>query len=422
MHIVILAVGSRGDVQPYVALGRGFQRAGHAVRLATSEEFACFVKGAGLDFAPVAGNPRASLAEDSGQRWLDSGRNGLLFVYRLVRLLRPFLDHFLTSCWDAGQGADAVVYSPLGFAGYHIAEKLGVPGFAASVQPLGRSRFYANLIVPPNLQLPGSFNWASHLIGEQLTWQLIRPGLSRWRRRRLGLPAEPFFGPFDRMYREPKVPFLYGFSQAVVPRPPDWPTWHHVTGYWCLERPAGWTPPPDLVDFLKAGPPPVSVGFGSMATRDADAIVEATVAGLRQAGRRGILLAGWSRFGQKSFGDDVFLVDEVPHDWLFPQMAAIVHHGGAGTTAAALRSGVPSIAVPFFADQPFWAQRIGDLGVGPAPIPRKELSAERLATAIDVATTDRSMQARARALGERLRTEDGVAAAVEAFSLEVQRA
>jgi UDP:flavonoid glycosyltransferase YjiC (YdhE family) len=188
-----------------------------------------------------------------------------------------------------------------------------------------------------------------------------------------------------------------------------------MTGYWFLDRPQGWQPPAALVDFLQAGPPPVVVGFGSITVRDPEETTVLVLSALRAARQRGLLLTGWGGLSQADLPDDVFKLEAVPHDWLFPRAAAVVHHGGAGTTAAALRAGVPSIVVPNFMDQPFWAQRVVALGAGPRPIPRNRLNAARLSAALRAAVEDESFRARAAAVGRRLRAEDGVGRAVEAF-------
>jgi UDP:flavonoid glycosyltransferase YjiC (YdhE family) len=201
---------------------------------------------------------------------------------------------------------------------------------------------------------------------------------------------------------------LYGYSAHVLPRPTDWGDFIHVTGYWFLEPPAGWQPPSDLVQFLEAGPPPVYIGFGSMFSRDPEATADLAIQALARSGQRGVLYGGWGGLKKAQLPETVFMADALPHSWLFPRMAAIVHHGGAGTTAAALRSGIPSIVTPFFGDQPFWGQRVAALGAGPQPIPRRRLTVDSLAKAIQIARTDEKMHKRAADLGERIRAERGI--------------
>jgi UDP:flavonoid glycosyltransferase YjiC (YdhE family) len=226
------------------------------------------------------------------------------------------------------------------------------------------------------------------------------------------MPPASLAGPFEQLYEE-QTPSLYAFSPLVAPPPRDWPDWIRVTGYWFLEPPEDWQPQPELLDFLDAGPPPVYIGFGSMTNRKPTESAELALEALKKSGQRGILLRGWGGLTKEDLPKDVFVLDAIPHLWLFPRMAAVIHHGGAGTTGVGLRSGVPSVVVPHFADQPFWGERVHTLGVGPRPIPRWRLTASGLAKAIRRAVEDGEMHSRAALLGEQLRAEQGVQRAVE---------
>jgi UDP:flavonoid glycosyltransferase YjiC (YdhE family) len=411
MRITILTVGSRGDVQPYVALGVGLKGAGHDVRLATHEPFRDFVASNGLEFAPLGADPKQILAGREGQSWLQSGDSLIRFVGRFLRLFRPLLERNLAYTSAACVGSEAIVYSPLAFAGQHVAEALGVPSYQAAVQPATPTREFPIFPLAGKRSWGGTYNRLSYTLYEQAAWQGLRAVVNRWRKEVLGLPKFPVIAPF-KQYRESGVPHLYAFSAAVVPKPSDWPDWHHIAGYWFLDRPAAWQPSADIVDFLDAGPPPVYVGFGSMIAKDPAELFDVALAALRRTGQRGVLSTGWMGADHAHLPDDVFGIESIPHDWLFPKMKAVVHHGGAGTTAAGLRAGVPSVVTPFFADQPFWAHRVKVLGVGPPPVPQKRITAERLAAAIQTATSDDGMRARAASLGERIRADDGVCTAV----------
>jgi UDP:flavonoid glycosyltransferase YjiC (YdhE family) len=209
-----------------------------------------------------------------------------------------------------------------------------------------------------------------------------------------------------------QIPILYSYSATVIPKPANWRDRHHVTGYWFLDAAADFVPPADLVDFLAAGSPPICIGFGSMTGRDPAATTAIVLDALEQTGQRGILLSGWGGIGQMALPNTVFQLESAPHDWLFPKVSAVVHHGGAGTTAAGLRAGVPAIVVPFFSDQPFWGDRLAKLGVAPQPIPKKTLTVERLTTALQAVTADHTMRSRAATIGEKIRAENGVQTAV----------
>ncbi len=408
-RIVMLSVGSRGDLQPYVALGKGLIRAGYRVCLATHPPYRSFVERHGLEFAPLEGDPPRIIQDERAKAWLESGRNLFAAMRRMQSLFRDLYHQMFVDIWHACQGADAVIYAPLAMPAYFAAEKLGIPHIAAPLIPLGRSREYPSISFPRTL--PRWLNPISHTLSEQIFWQAIRRPFNRAIQEVLGMSPLPLWGPYRRLYGE-SLPFLYGFSAHVFPRPADWPAHHHITGYWFLDHDPDWQPPADLVDFLEAGPPPVYVGFGSMVGRDPERTAEIVLAALRRSDQRGVLLRGWGGLQATDLPDDVIMVSDVPHDWLFPRMAAVVHHGGAGTTAAGLRAGVPTVVVPFFVDQPFWGERVHALGVGPRPILQKKLTVARLTEAIRQAVNDLAVRDRAAALGRRIRQEDGVKTAV----------
>jgi len=241
--------------------------------------------------------------------------------------------------------------------------------------------------------------------------------VSDGRRDTFGLPPWPLLGPYARFRREAR-PTLMAFSRHVLPRPIDWHTGIDVTGYWFLERPSAWQPSADLVGFLEAGPPPVYIGFGSMTLTDSEATAALVLAAVAQVGCRAVLAAGWGGLTPKVFPRNVFALEEAPHDWLFPRMVAVVHHGGAGTTAAALRAGVPSVVVPFMGDQFFWARILARKGVAAEAVPRTQLSISALSRAVSLTLKDHSMRQRAAVLSALIHEEDGVgraAARIEAL-------
>lgn len=420
MRFVILAVGTRGDVQPLVALGRGLRQAGHHVRLATYPIFQELTESAGLEFFRLEGNSQEQLKQEEGQAMLAAGGSSARYMLHGIRLFRTYLERLLLDTWEACQGAEAIINPHNAIAGPHIAKRLGIPCYLAWFSPVYRTRAFPLPIGAADLHLGGTFNELTYIAAEQFAWHFLRRQINRWRKETLNLAPLPFRGPSLLPITNPYgrrsdcgPPLLYGYSPLVVPKPLDWPDRLHVTGYWFLDHASDWQPPARLADFLAAGPPPVYIGFGSMIDRDPEALTNAALEALKRTGQRGILLSGWSGLNSAHLPDEVLQVESVPHDWLFPHTAAVVHHGGAGTTATGLRAGVPSIIVPFAGDQPFWGKRIAELGVGPAPIPHKQLTAERLADAIRAAISDTGMRARVAALAERIRAEDGVAYTVE---------
>lgn len=395
MRITILAIGSRGDVQPYVALGLGLQAAGYQVQLASYARFEGFVTNRGLDFAPVGADPQAYI-------------QALAKNVDYWRIFCDNLERLLADCWECCQGTEAIIYSQVALPGYHIAEKLKIPCFAAYTNPLTRTRAFPHPLYTTDINLGGTYNWLTYVIHEQLRWQPVRKKINYWRQETLNLPPVPFTGVY-RQQQQQKIPILHCFSPDVIPKPDDWAAWAHVTGYWFLDAP--WQPPIELVNFIKSGSPPVYIGFGSMGEHNPRAMIDLGLNTLAQIGQRGILLT--SGDSDVELPDHVLAIASVPHDWLFPLCSAVVHHGGAGTTAAALRAGVPSIITPFGVDQPFWGKQVANLGVGTSPIPQKQLTAEKLAAAISVAINDKTICDRALILSQKIRAEDGVKCAVE---------
>ncbi|MQY05537.1 glycosyltransferase [Actinomadura macrotermitis] len=403
-RIVIFAAGSRGDIQPCVALGQALRARGDEVRLVASTRYEQLTLGAGLELAPLTADPTEIMTSDAGQELLAGGRNPVTFLSGFRRIIRPLAERLLAESLDACKGADLVLGPTIGMMPGHIGQHLGVPWALIHFQPSEPTRAFAHPFVPKGVRLGGWGNRASYTAVDQVAWQIARPFINPWRRDALGLAPLPLRLP------RPDVPVLACFSPEVVARPADWPANVHLTGYWFLDEPA-WEPPAELAAFLAAGPPPVYAGFGSMVPKDA-ALTDLTVrTALRLAGVRGVVQ------GDPATSDDQILaVRDVPHSWLFPRMAAVVHHGGAGTTAAGLRAGVPTVVCPFFGDQPYWGERVAALGAGPAPLPFGALTVPRLARKIRQAVGTPRTVARAAALGVRIRAENGVARAVELLS------
>ena len=399
MRICILTIGTRGDVQPYIALGLGLKAAGHEVTISTLEEFKPLVHGYQLHHDTLRGDFLKAAQGATGQK----GDNPLKLIRQYIEMAKDTL----ADEWTSAQKAEVFIYSPAAFGAYHIAEKLGIPSFSAFPAPLySPTREFPSPFFPfSNL---GPFNKLSHQFFANLGPMMYRSPINKFRKDVLGLP--PAKG--ENMLRGKPVTKLYAYSEAVLPRPADWDESSVVTGYWFLDAPIGWQPDPALVQFLQEGSTPVYVGFGSMFMNGGAHRTEIVLNALKLAGQRGILATGWGGLTADNAPKDVFVLDAVPHDWLFPKVAAVIHHGGAGTTGAALRAGKPTVICPFIGDQPFWGRRVAELGVGPSPIPQVRLTAERLANAIKSAVTDDNIRQRAAFLGETIRAENGVERAV----------
>lgn len=411
--ITLVTIGSWGDMQPFLALGLGLQAEGFRVKLVTHGSYREVITQRGLAFDPLPMDPQTLLASDLGLAWLESGNNPLPFLHQVRKIGLHYRDEMLTALENATAGADLLIYSTLSVFGYHLGQAFDIPSMAAPLQPMSRTRTWPSILSPASWELGGSYNWLTHVLVDQLLWQATRSIINPWRARSLSLPKLPVLrGPYPQL-RHQREPYLYGFSPNVIPKPSDWPTWHHLAGFWFLNRPAEWTPPAEVVDFLADGPPPVYIGFGSMIARKPERLTEIAIEALKRTGQRGILLSGWANLTQADLPDTIYKIESIPHDWLFPQMAALVHHGGAGTTSVGLRAGVPTIICPFFADQPFWAKRVLALGAGPPPIPQTHLSVDRLSQAIRQTVNNPAMRQRAQALGRAIRAEDGIGVAAQ---------
>ncbi len=418
MRVCVVALGTHGDVRPLLALAEGLSRAGDQVVFATHRYYEKMVTDRGLGFRAVEVNPRAVIDSSLGRGWVSSGTNPLRFVRHFRELAFSFGRELMEDCYRACRGTDVIVTGLLSyFATWNVAERLQVPLTAAFLQPVTPSRhlpsvLFAEMRGPAPVR--GVYNYASHLLVELLLWSVLRAQTNQMRADILDLPAVPRRHTFASNLRESLV--LYGYSPVVLPRPGDWTDDVQITGYWFLGGDGDrWQPDEGLVRFLEEGSPPVYVGFGSMSSDDQEGLTGIVFAALRSLGLRGVLATGWGGLSRAQLPPDMLMLDWLPHDWLFPRTAAVIHHGGAGTVATALRCGVPQVVVPFFGDQHFWGQRIHQLAVAPPPLPRRRLTADRLADAVRAATSDPALRARASAVGARIRDENGVSAAVHAF-------
>ncbi|MDG4770207.1 glycosyltransferase [Solwaraspora sp. WMMD792] len=416
VRVLIVTVGSRGDVQPYLALGTGLQAAGHDVTLATCARFRSFVTDHGLVYGHL-GDDILQLLDSAAGRAAMEDTTGLLGSIRtnirLARQANPINRGLLADVWQAARQADpdVIVYHPKALAGPHVAEKLGVPAVQAVPVPMSVATGDFPMIGMPALPLGRRYN--------RLTYRLAGAGyrmydgmVNTFRQETLGLARSSGAALATRLPDGRPIPVLHAISGHVVPRPADWPGHAQLTGYWFLDDATGWQPPAELIDFLDAGDPPVYIGFGSMAGRDPRRLTRAVTAALRLANVRGVVATGWGGLDAADLPDTVLPITQAPHDWLFPRVSAVVHHGGAGTTAAALRAGRPSVICPFILDQFFWGRRVAALGAGSAPVPQSTLTGQRLAAAIRQVTTDADIQEAAAGLGRRITAEDGVASAV----------
>ncbi|MGE0040889.1 MAG: glycosyltransferase [Vicinamibacterales bacterium] len=417
MRCTILAVGSRGDVQPLIALGAGLRQAGVRVRLATHRDFTPAVEAAGLEFAPIEGNASLFASGPAGRAFRERVADAARFKRFVDDYLGLFITRLLRDAWAASADADVVLAWTA--CATSLAERLRVPVFNASLTPPLHS---------PTGAFPNPFHgYATPLspFENRRSWRKALPTLQigaaevdRWRAATLGLGPLPWRRNVRALRR---MPHLLGYSGTVLPRPADWPAWMHVTGYWFLDAPGAYQPPPALERFLADGPAPVAIGFSSQVSGNAAALTRTVVEAVERAGCRAVVVTGFGGLKGVDFPDRVLPVTTVPYDWLFTRVGAMVHQGGAGSTALAVRFGLPNMAVPFGFDQALWGHRLHALGVGPAPVPAAELTADRLAAALDALLGDGAMRARAAALGQAVAAEDGIGTAVRLVLEAVDR-
>lgn len=410
MNVLLLTYGTRGDVQPFVALGVALRARGHTVTLVTSTRFENFVHDHGLHFAGMSDDMLAILDTREGKAIVEDTRtifDSLRHNLRFARRIGPMLRRQFEDAWQAATAArpDVVIFHPKGFAGPTLAEAFDCPAVLALTFPMLVPTGDRPHIGFPSLPLGRTYNRGTHLLVNALAARAMK-GPTKDFRAAHGLPRakrhDVLHAPDGR-----RLPSMTAVSPSVVPEPADWTSDERMIGYWFLKEPEGQPLPERVEEFLAAGPPPVVVGFGSMAGRRPERLARIAIDALRRCGRRGILATGWGGLAAEAVPDDVLTIESAPHASLFPRVAAIVHHGGAGTTAAALRAGVPSVVVPFMGDQPFWGQRVADLGVGPPPRPQKSLTAASLEDAVREAVENPSVRERAAALGAVIRREDG---------------
>ncbi|KAF8191604.1 glycosyltransferase family 1 protein [Mycena galopus ATCC 62051] len=425
LNIVIMIVGSRGDVQPYVALGKLLQADGHRVRIASHETFRAFVKEAGLEFFDIGGNPQDLMAYMVKNPGLMPGMTSL--TNGDIGRKRKMLTEMINGCWlachspcqDTGRTfvCDAIISNPPAFAHVHCAEALGIPLLLSFTMPWSPTTAFPHPLV--NIQSSnaesGLTNYLTYALADIMTWQGIGDLVNSFRTRTLGLePLSLRAGPglVDRV----KIPWTYCMSPALVPKPDDWKNYIDVVGFYFLDLATNYTPEPDLAAFLAAGEPPVYIGFGSVVVDDAEAMTNTIFEATAQAGVRALVSAGWGGLGGKSIPDHIFILGNVPHDWLFSEdrVSAVVHHGGAGTTAVGLAKGRPTLVVPFFGDQLFWGSMIHKAGAGPEPIPHKKLNVENLRDALKFAVSPPAKEA-AKRMAEMINKEDGVRRGVDSF-------
>ncbi|TID26235.1 hypothetical protein CANINC_002767 [Pichia inconspicua] len=411
-RFTLLTIGSRGDVQPYIALGKFLMKEGHTVKIVTHSEFKDWVESYGIGFDCVAGDPSALMA-----LMVSNPNINYSFIKEAKAKFREWIDDLLISSWNACQDCDVLIESPSSISGIHIAEKLQIPYFRAFTMPWTRTRAYPHAFLVPDQKLGGAYNYMTHVAFENGYWRGTCNQVNKWRVETLKLPKTNL----GAMHQN-SVPLIYNISPVVFPPSIDFPDWVKVSGYWFLDEKNNYQPPQKLVEFIEKarrdGKKLVYIGFGSIVVEDPKELTKAVVDAVVEADVRCILNKGWSdRLNSKDKGHieidlppQIYNSGNVPHDWLFTQIDAAVHHGGSGTTGASLRFGLPTVIKPFFGDQKFYGSRVEDMGVG---IALKDLNSKSLSKALKEVTTNTRIIAKAKFVGEQIMKENGVQNAVD---------
>lgn len=410
-----MTVGTRGDLQPYIALGLGLKNAGYDVLLISSKNEEAFATSFGIAYYALNVDIEKIMEGDDVQK-MAKGDNPINFIISHLRgsaTLKQTMVAVQEEVWEACRGVDAIIYHPGMPNGYFIANELTIPAIMASPFPVTPTKDYPSILFYDGPRLGKLYNRLTHFIFERAFWAISKAAVKEfWTRK--SRPNVVTASPPTQLQVSSGMPVVYGYSAYLFHRPAEWPANVQVTGNWFIQDEPNWTPPNDLVGFINAGPPPVYIGFGSIKDvttfkQTFDIVLEA----LELASQRAVVALGWNKLNwHDPFPDRVFLLESAPHSWLFPQMAVVVHHGGAGTTAAGLIAGKPTVIIPHSADQPAWGRRVYELGVGSKPIPRKKLSAHKLADAIQMALAP-TVAIKAEELSRKMRTENGVDYAVK---------
>ncbi|XP_011627049.1 sterol 3-beta-glucosyltransferase UGT80A2 isoform X2 [Amborella trichopoda] len=422
LQIVMLIVGTQGDVQPFVAIGKRLQVYGHRVRLATHSNFEEFVLTAGLEFYPLGGDPKVLagyMVKNKG--FLPSGASEIPIQRKQIK---EIINSLLPACREpyGSSGvpfkADAIISNPPAYGHTHVAEALKVPLHIFFTMPWTPTSEFPHPL--SRVKQPAGYR-LSYQIVDSLIWLGIRDMINDFRKKKLKLRPVTYLSGAQGCTSD--IPTGYIWSPHLVPKPKDWGPKVDCVGFCFLDLATNYKPPESLEKFI--GDPgdkkPIYIGFGSLPVQEPEKMTQIIVEALEITEQRGIINKGWGGLGNSAEKKEfVYLLDNCPHDWLFLHCAAVVHHGGAGTTAAGLKAACPTTVVPFFGDQPFWGERVHARGVGPPPIPVDQFSCPKLVDAIRF-MLDPKVKERAEELARVMASEDGVAGAVKAFHKHLPR-
>jgi sterol 3beta-glucosyltransferase len=410
MKIKLLTLGTRGDVQPFVALALGLKSHGHEVTLCTSKSFEEFVTSYGVSFFPINADYMKMAESEEGKKML--GKNPVEIMKNMKTMIFPMIKNMLDDLLIACEDANCVIYHPKAFGAYDIGEKLNIPIIVACPVPvIAPIKGFSNPVLPFSLNFGGWANKLSYSIN-RLATSSFQKIVNQWRNEKLGLPNRSAFTNTLMLNGKP-VPVLYGFSSSVFPMVKEWGEKVYPTGYWFLDERDDWEPPHSLIDFLSEGKTPICIGFSSMPLRNPERYKDMFAEALKSTDQRAVIITGISGMEFPSDSKNIYTIKSIPHSWVLKNVSAFVHHGGAGTVAATLRAGKPMIICPFSVDQPFWARTMHSLGVSYEPLPEKLISTSKLIDAIKYVVENESVKEKANLLGKQIQSENGVENAVK---------
>lgn len=404
LKINIFAIGSTGDVRPAILLGQELQRRGHKVSVTAFANFEKMVTDSGLGFHPMSGS-----AFDMMNNIMGPDSNGLDYLPRFEKAMSEAFPEMLRDLCDACQDADALICNYFAAVPYSVAEKFNIPCIQFYLCPMD-----PNGVTPissaPGQNLGKLWCKLSYRLGYLLIGLLQKRYMTGWCRDNGVTPRKIRPWP-DYRIGDHTVTALTVLSPLLMPRPKEWPDNVHMTGFWFDENETGaeFEPDPLLAAFLSEGSRPVYIGFGSMVSGDMSETMRIVCDAVRKADVRAVISGGWGvESGRMENTEHCCFVDYVPHAWLFDQVSAVVHHGGAGTTSAGLYHGKPGLVIPFGGDQYFYGKQMFKNGFGPKPIRREKLTVDNLAAALKDLTENRNYAENARQAGEILHQEHGL--------------
>ena len=380
MRFCILCLGTYGDVAPYVALGAKLKANGHEITIAAHEKARSLCQRFLLNFSPIGGDMSVEATpEESRMLFEAKGIWKIISFFKLTMLMKRVLGVQLRDCLAVAKGADCLIYHPATFAGPHLAERFQIPAIRMNLQPEHPTKEHPSCLVPMPKWLGWLGKWLGHFSSQQFLWQVFRGEINRWRWEALGLANSPFWKPtnYSRIYN------LVAFSSVLIPRPTDWHPSVKMSGFCRLKEADTWTPPPELTRFLQEGEAPLYLGFGSLSDTFDSPIIRAMIEVLQEKKVRAIIPKNLPGLETISLPSHILPIGYTPHDFLFPRMSALIHHGGVGTLAAGLYAGKKTLVIPCIVDQFFWGDKVAEWGVGPAPIPRVQFTKEAFARRVD---------------------------------------